>query len=134
GAHHATDPNPRPPPAAARARAARAPPPGPTTPPVHTATTFARGADYQLPGRWSYGRPDNPTVEAAEAVLNSLEGGAGALLFGSGMAAATAAFQAALKPGDHVVAPQVMYWAMRKWRGESPRPWRVTVALVDMTH
>src|SRR5215510_7301650 len=106
---------------------------GAIIPPVHTATTFARGPDYQLPGRWSYGRPDNPTVEAAEAVLNSLEGGAAALLFGSGMAAGTAAFQAALKPGDHVVAPQVMYWALRKWLVESLQPWGVAVDLVDMT-
>jgi cystathionine gamma-synthase len=105
---------------------------GAIVPPVHTATTFARGPDYQLPGRWSYGRPDNPSVEAAEAVLRSLEGGAAALLFGSGMAAATAVFQA-LKPGDHVVVPQVMYWALRKWLVESLQPWGVAVDLVDMT-
>ena len=35
-------------------------------------------------------------------------------LFSSGMAAATAVFQA-LNPGDHVVAPKVMYWALRNW-------------------
>jgi cystathionine gamma-synthase len=45
------------------------------------------------------------------AVLAMLEEAkAGALLFGSGMAAATAVFQA-LSPGDHVVASKVMYWA-----------------------
>ena len=37
-----------------------------------------------------------------------------ALLFSSGMAAATAVFQA-LAPGDHIVAPKVMYWALRNW-------------------
>ena len=106
---------------------------GALVPPVHTATTYARGIDYELPDKWSYGRPDNPTVETAEAVLRSLEGGAGALLFGSGMAAATAVFQI-LKPGDHVVAPQVMYWALRKWLVETLQPWGVTVDLVDMTN
>ena len=35
------------------------------------------------------------------------------MLFGSGMAAAVSVFQA-LRPGDHVIAPKVMYWALRK--------------------
>ncbi len=105
---------------------------GALVPPVHSATTYARDRDYRLSGVWSYGRPDNPTVEAAEAVLRSIEGGAAALLFASGMAAATAVFQS-LKPGDHVVAPKVMYWALRSWLIESLQPWGVAVGLVDMT-
>jgi len=105
---------------------------GALVPPVHSATTYVRDRDYKLPGVWSYGRPHNPTVEAAEAVLASIEGGAGALLFSSGMAAATAVFQA-LKPGDHVVAPKIMYWALRNYLIESLQPWGVAVDLVDMT-
>jgi cystathionine gamma-synthase len=105
---------------------------GALVPPVHSATTYARDRDYKLPGAWSYGRPDNPTVEAGEAVLRSIEGGAGALLFPSGMAAATAIFQS-LKPGDHVVAPKVMYWALRNYLIESLQPWGIAVDLVDMT-
>ena len=105
---------------------------GGVVPPVHTATTYARDAAYRLPGAWSYGRPDNPTVEAAEALLCSLEGGAGAKLFSSGMAAATAVFQA-LKPGDHVVAPKIMYWALRRWLVEHLQSWGVAVSLADMT-
>ncbi|MGS0626199.1 aminotransferase class V-fold PLP-dependent enzyme, partial [Ralstonia sp. VS2407] len=70
----------------------------------------------------SYARPDNATVREAESVLAMLEGAqAGALLFGSGMAAATAVF-GALEPGDHVVAGKVMYWALKRWlREEAPR-------------
>lgn len=105
---------------------------GAVVPPVHTATTYARDAAYRLPGSWSYGRPDNPTVEAAEALLCSLEGGAGAKLFSSGLAAATAAFQA-LKPGDHVVAPRIMYWGLRHWLVEFLQSWGIAVSLVDMT-
>jgi cystathionine gamma-synthase len=105
---------------------------GALVPPLHSSTTYVRDRDYKLPGAWSYGRPDNPTVEAGEAVLRSIEGGAGALLFTSGMAAATAVFQA-LKPGDHVVAPKVMYWALRNYLMESLQPWGVAVDLVDMT-
>jgi cystathionine gamma-synthase len=105
---------------------------GALVPPVHSATTYVRDRDYRLPGPWSYGRPHNPTVEAAEAVLASIEGGTGALLFASGMAAATAVFQA-LKPGDHVVAPKVMYYTLRNYLMGTLRPWGVAVDLVDMT-
>lgn len=84
-------------------------------PPIHVSTTFIRDEDNGYSTGFVYGRPDNETVREAEAVLAMLEqAGAGALLFGSGMAAATAAFQA-LDPGDHIVAPRVMYWALRSW-------------------
>lgn len=91
-------------------------------PPLHVATTFIRDPDNAYSSGFSYARPDNATVREAEAVLAMLEeAGAGALLFGSGMAAATAVF-GALEPGDHVVAPNVMYWALKRWlREEGPR-------------
>lgn len=39
-------------------------------------------------------------------------------MFASGMAAATCVFLS-LAPGDHVVAPKVMYWALRDWLARS---------------
>ena len=83
-------------------------------PPVHPATTFVRDPDNQYRAGYSYARPTNPTFVQPEALLNRLEGGAACLTFASGMAAATAVFLA-LRPGDHVVAPQVMYWGLRNW-------------------
>ncbi|MDP4024597.1 aminotransferase class V-fold PLP-dependent enzyme [Methylobacterium sp. NEAU 140] len=90
--------------------------------PLHVATTFVRDPDNGYSSGYCYARPDNATVREAEAVLAMLEGAeAGALLFGSGMAAATAVF-GALEPGDHVVAGTVMYWALKRWlREEAPR-------------
>ncbi len=105
---------------------------GALVPPIHLSTTFVRAPDYTLRGGRSYARPDNPTFEGAEALLAALEGGARALLFSSGMAAAAAAFQA-LRPGDHVVAPKVMYWALRRWLVEFAATWGLAVDLVDMT-
>src|SRR5687767_14775441 len=58
--------------------------------PVHVASTFERDPDNQYRSGFGYGRPDNATVRQAEAVLAALEGAEEALLFGSGMAAATA--------------------------------------------
>ncbi|MEJ0040936.1 MAG: PLP-dependent transferase [Rhizomicrobium sp.] len=76
--------------------------------------------------------PTNPTYDQAEAVLASLENGAAAALFASGMAAATAVFLS-LKPGDHVVAPKVMYWLLRSWLLGFATDWGLQVDLIDMT-
>ena len=46
------------------------------------------------------------------------------------MAAATAVFQA-LAPGDHVIAPRVMYWALRAWLLDHAARWGLEVELVD---
>jgi hypothetical protein len=61
-----------------------------------------------------------------------LEQGSAALLFASGMAAATAVFQA-LSPGDHVLAPKVMYWSLRNWLMNFATHWGLQVELIDMT-
>jgi cystathionine gamma-synthase len=39
----------------------------------------------------------------------------------------------ALSPGDHVVAPQVMYWALRSWLVNIAAHWGLEVELVDTT-
>ena len=99
---------------------------------LHVTTTFLRDPDNGYSSGFSYARPDNATVREAEAVLAMLEdAAAGALLFGSGMAAATAVFTA-LEPGDHVVAPRVMYWGLKRWlNAEMPRR-RIAVDFVAM--
>ncbi|WP_018262188.1 trans-sulfuration enzyme family protein [Methylobacterium sp. WSM2598] len=99
-------------------------------PPIHLASTYLRDPDNQYSSGYCYGRPDNATVREAEAVLAMLEEApAGALLFGSGMAAATAVF-GALDPGDHVVAPSVMYWALRRWLLQEATRWGLKVDFV----
>ena len=100
-------------------------------PPIHVATTYLRDPDNGYSSGFIYGRPDNETVHEAQAVLAMLEEArAGALLFGSGMAAATAVFQA-LSPGDHVVASKVMYWALRAWLLTEATRWGLSVEFVE---
>jgi len=99
-------------------------------PPVYLTTTYIRDPDNQYRAGYSYGRPHNPTSEHPEALLAALEGGAACLTFASGMAAATAVFLA-LKPGDHVVAPKIMYWGLRKWLQSTAVEWGLTVEFVD---
>lgn len=92
---------------------------GGVVPPIAPATTYARDAGYALRREGiSYSRDANPGYIPPETVLREAEGGAGALLFASGMAAATAVFQM-LKPGDHVVVPRVMYHGLRDWLEDS---------------
>jgi cystathionine gamma-synthase len=99
-------------------------------PPVHVATTYIRDPDNQYRSGNVYGRPDNETVREAEAVIAALEGAAAAMVLGSGMSAATAVFLA-LSPGDHVIAPRVMYWALRNWLLSEGTRWGLNVELVD---
>jgi cystathionine gamma-synthase len=100
--------------------------------PVHTATTFERDPDNQYRRGRSYGRADNPTYDQPEAVITSLEAGAASLLFASGMAAAVAVFDS-LPPASHVVAPRVMYWALRRRLATDAASGTLSVDFVDMT-
>ena len=102
-------------------------------PPIHTSTTYVRDADNQYRSGRIYARDNNPTFDQAEAVLTALEGGHASLLFASGMAAATAAFQA-LAPGDHVLAPNVMYWSLRNWLRGFATQWGLRVDFIDMAN
>ena len=106
---------------------------GGIVPGVQMATTYARDQDYELraPGI-SYGRDKNPTYLVAEQVVAELEGGAGALLFSSGLAAAAALFHT-LKPGDHVVAPVIMYHGLRDWLIQFCENWKVDIDYFDAT-
>ena len=108
-------------------------PTGALTPPIHAATTYARDADYRLIAGRDYARDKNPTFIHAEKLLAALEGGAEALVFASGMAAATAVFRALCKPGDHVIAPRVGYYALRAWLERFCARWQVGLDLIDAT-
>src|SRR5260221_2906262 len=100
------------------------------TPAIHVATTYIRDADNGYSSGNVYGRTDNATVQQAEALIAELEHGSEAMLFSSGMAAATEVFLA-LDP-THIVVPTVMYWGLRQWLGELHR-YGHDVAFVDMS-
>jgi len=106
---------------------------GAIVPPISLATTFARDANYQLIDDRDYARDKNPTFLAVEATLTALEQGAEARVFSSGMAAATVAIRSIVKPGDHIVAPRVGYYALRNWLARFCAKWHVGLDAVDMT-
>ncbi len=106
---------------------------GGVVPPIQPATTFVRDRNYDplVEGR-VYARDQAPNPEQAEALLARLEGGREGLLFASGMAAAAAVIQA-LRPGDHIVAQNVMYWTLRNWMISFCADWGIELDLVDAT-
>jgi cystathionine gamma-synthase len=104
---------------------------GGLVPPVAPSTTFARDENYDLVSpAHSYARDENPSYVVPEQMLAHLEGGSDALLFSSGMAAGAAVIQS-LKPGDHVVAPAVMYWGLRNWMVEFCDRWGIELTQFD---
>jgi len=102
-------------------------------PPIHLSTTYVRDADYRLVDDRDYTRDKNPTPVAVEHAIAALEGGAQALVFASGMAAATSLVRAVSKPGDHLIAPRVAYFAMRGWFERFTTKWGLGLDVVDTT-
>lgn len=79
---------------------------GDIVPPVHIATTYDRFA--QDPPRLFYARGENPTREALEECLASLEDARFCTVFSSGQAAAAAALSL-LSPGQRLVSSDDVY-------------------------
>jgi cystathionine gamma-lyase len=74
-----------------------------------------------------YGRATNPTWRQAESALAQLEGAAAALVFGSGMAAVTAALRVLARPGKVLVVPADGYYQVRAYASEYLAPLGVIV-------
>ena len=85
--------------------------PDPTTgavvPPISLATTFAQEAVGKHQG-YEYARSANPTRDALETCVASLENARHGLAFASGLAAEDAILRT-LDPGDHVIIPTDAY-------------------------
>lgn len=105
---------------------------GAVTPPIHLSTTFERSPDGGYPTGFSYSRDGNPNRLMLEKCLADLEGGKEALVFSSGLAVSTAIVQG-LEPGDHIVAPDDVYWALREVIGGIFGKWGLETSYVDMT-
>lgn len=84
--------------------------------PIYQTTSYVFGDAETAADRFAladlgpiYTRLGNPTTEVVENRLASLEGGVGALLLASGMAATTYAVLNVAQAGDHVVSSAALY-------------------------
>lgn len=80
---------------------------GAVVPPLHLSSNFAF-AGFGEKRKYDYTRSGNPTRDALAEAIASLEGGAGAVVTSSGMAALTLLCHL-LEPGDLLVAPHDCY-------------------------
>lgn len=95
-----------------RTRAVRAglesdPTTGAVVPPIHLSSTFAFPS-FGVKGRYDYSRSGNPTRDLLADAVADLEGGAGAVVTGSGMGAIALVGQI-LKQGARIVVPHDCY-------------------------
>jgi cystathionine beta-lyase len=100
---------------------------GAVNPPVYRASTILFptvaewNAAHRRPGRFDvvrYGQIGTPTTFALEEAIATIEGGHGAMLLPSGLAAITTALYALLEQGDHLLMVDTVYQPTRHFCDE----------------
>src|ERR1700759_1362698 len=97
--------------------------------PIYLTSTYQQEAIGKNKGH-EYARLTNPTRDALEESLCSLEGGTSAHCFGSGMAAITA-MVTMMKSGDHVVCSDNMYGGTGRLFDKVMTNYGITFTYVD---
>ncbi|WP_256645545.1 trans-sulfuration enzyme family protein [Thermomonas paludicola] len=105
---------------------------GAVAPPIHLATTFRHGPAGERLAGYEYQREGNPTNDRLREALTSLEGGACALTFASGMAAMSALLES-LPAGARVLFPDDCYSGLRMLFLEFLPERGILPDVVDMT-
>ena len=105
---------------------------GAVVPPLHLSSNFAF-AGLGEPRQYDYTRSGNPTRDALADALAELEGGAGAVVTSSGMAALTLLTQL-LEPGDTIIAPHDCYGGTFRLFEQQSRKGLFNVLFVDQTN
>lgn len=113
---------------------------GALIPPIYTSSTYAF-PDVAYGGRcftgeengYFYTRIANPTLALLETRLASLEGGAAAVVFGSGMGAITATLWSMVEPGDEIIADITLYGCTFAFLNHGIGRFGVKVRYVDLS-
>jgi cystathionine gamma-synthase len=99
--------------------------------PIFQTSTYAQPKVGE-PRRFDYGRSGNPTREALQQAIASLEGATSAFCFASGLAAETT-LMLTLSPGDHVVLGDDVYGGTFRLLSRFMERWGVRFDAVDLT-
>ncbi len=99
--------------------------------PIHQTSTFVQDAVGQHRG-WEYARTGNPTRDALQECLASLEGADACVAFASGLAGEDAVFRL-LSPGDHVVMADDVYGGTWRQIDHVHRRFGLEVTPVDLS-
>ena len=100
--------------------------------PVYQTSTFAQSEVGEHKG-WDYARSGNPTRDALQSAIASLENGRHGFAFASGLAGSDAVLRT-LSPGDHVVMANDVYGGTYRQFARVHHPWGLTFDPVDMAH
>lgn len=79
-----------------------------------------------------YSRSSSSSAVALQNVLNEMEGGVGAVVFASGMAAISSTFLSLLRSGDHIVVSQYLFGNTRSFMARIEK-FGIEVSYVDVT-
>jgi cystathionine gamma-synthase len=104
---------------------------GAVAPPIHLSTTFRHGPAGERIAGYEYQREGDPTNARLRAAIAALEGGAAALTFASGMAAASALLES-LPPGARIAIPDDCYAGVRVLANEVLPERGIEVVTLDM--
>jgi cystathionine gamma-synthase len=104
---------------------------GAVTVPIYQNSTYAQD-DVAVPKIWDYGRGGNPTREAFQQALASLEGGERCFAFASGMGA-EATLLLTLRPGDHIVLGDDVYGGTYRLLAKVLGPWGLEMTTCDLS-
>jgi cystathionine gamma-synthase len=106
---------------------------GAVVPPVYLTSTFVQDGIGGFRGGYEYARGGNPTRTSLQSLLASLEGGAHAFSFASGLAAEDALLRAILKPGERIVMGNDVYGGTHRMVNRVFVPWGTGLVTVDMS-
>ena len=106
---------------------------GAVVPPLVMASTFTQDGVGNLRNGYEYARAANPTRDALQTQLASLEGARHALSFSSGLAAEDALMRAVLTPGDTILMGNDVYGGTHRLASRIFGRWGITVVVVEMT-
>ncbi|MEX2406965.1 MAG: cystathionine gamma-synthase, partial [Actinomycetota bacterium] len=98
--------------------------------PIYQTSTYAQPA-VGKPKAYDYARAGNPTREALQRVLASLEGGKRGLSFSSGLGASTTLLLT-LRPGDHVVLGDDVYGGTYRLLARVMQQWGIAFDTIDL--
>ncbi|MCK5325063.1 MAG: cystathionine gamma-synthase [Woeseiaceae bacterium] len=104
---------------------------GAVVPPLHLSSNFAF-AGFGEKRQYDYTRSGNPTRDALAGALMALEGGAGAVVTSSGMAALNVLVQL-LQPGDVFVVPHDCYGGTYRLYESLAKKGHFEVLFIDQT-
>ncbi|CDJ45957.1 cystathionine beta-lyase, putative [Eimeria brunetti] len=100
--------------------------------PIYQSTTYVQASvEEYLQKGYSYSRSGNPTVRALEERMKTVEGGADAACFSTGMAATITVLTAYLSAGDHCIMPKCLYGGSFRAANEYVRRFGVEFDFVD---